>query len=120
VEHTLSSHGAYGHEEAAPAADPPHPMVGNPQFTALVRKRRAFSWGLTGLMLSAYFAFILSLAFNANWLGVPVTQGEPMTWGFPVGFGMFIFTFALVAIYVARANSVHDAMVKACAKGEQS
>jgi hypothetical protein len=33
---------------------------------------------------------------------------------------MFILTFALVAIYVARANAVHDAMVEACAKGEQS
>jgi uncharacterized membrane protein (DUF485 family) len=43
-----------------------------------------------------------------------------MTWGFPVGFGMFVFTFALVAIYVARANGVHDAMVEACATGEKS
>ncbi|MCP3724311.1 DUF485 domain-containing protein [Paraburkholderia sp. CNPSo 3272] len=120
MEHTLSSHGAYGPEEAALPADPPQTLIGNPRFAALVKKRRAFSWGLTALMLSAYFAFILSLAFNAKWLGMPITQGEPMTWGFPVGFGMFVFTFALVAIYVARANGVHDAMVEACAKGEKS
>jgi len=120
VEHTLSSHGAYGHDGAALPAGPPQTLIGNPRFTELVKKRRAFSWGLTGLMLGAYFAFILSLAFNAKWLGMPIKQGAPTTWGFPVGFGMFVFTFALVAIYVARANRVHDAMVEACAKGEKS
>lgn len=120
MEPTLSSHGAYGPEGAALSADPPLTLVGNPRFTALVKTRRAFSWGLSALMLGVYFAFILSLAFNAKWLGMPITQGKPMTWGFPVGFGMFVFTFALVAIYVARANGVHDAMVEACAKGRTS
>ncbi|MGY6126000.1 DUF485 domain-containing protein [Paraburkholderia strydomiana] len=120
MEQTLSSGGACRHEEAAVAPDHSKTLLGNSRFALLVKKRRAFSWRLTALMLVAYFAFILSLAFNAKWLGMPVTQREPMTWGVPVGFGMLVFTFALVAFYVWRANGVHDAMIEACAKGERS
>jgi uncharacterized membrane protein (DUF485 family) len=41
-----------------------------------------------------------------------------MTWGIPVGFGMFVVTFALVAAYVHRANSVHDGLVATILEGD--
>jgi len=94
-----------------PAADPPlavHPLLNDPRFRALVHKRRRFSWMLTILMLAVYFAFILTLAFAPALLGHPIVHGYPMTWGIPAGFGMFVFTFGLVAVYVARANTFHD------------
>jgi uncharacterized membrane protein (DUF485 family) len=93
------------------AADPPltlHPLLSDPHFRALVHKRRRFSWTLTILMLAVYFAFILALAFAPALLGHPIAHGYPMTWGIPAGFGMFVFTFGLVAVYVARANTFHD------------
>jgi uncharacterized membrane protein (DUF485 family) len=96
------------------AADPPlpaNPLLEDPRFRALVRARRAFSWVLTILMLAVYFAFILTLAFAPALLGRPIVDGSPATWGISVGFGMFVFTFALVAVYVARANTVHDRAV---------
>nr|WP_089163278.1 DUF485 domain-containing protein [Caballeronia sordidicola] len=103
------------------AADPllpaANPLLDDPRFRALVRKRRAFSWMLTILMLTVYFAFILTLAFAPALLGRPIVEGYPATWGIPVGFGMFIFTFVIVAIYVARANTFHDRAVNEIGQG---
>lgn len=102
------------------AADPPpatHPLLDDPRFRALVRARRTFSWTLTILMLAVYFAFILTLAFAPALLGTPIVAGYPTTWGIPVGFGMFVFTFVLVAVYVVRANTVHDRAVNEIRNG---
>ncbi|WP_408368346.1 DUF485 domain-containing protein [Paraburkholderia sediminicola] len=101
------------------AAPPPaaNPLLEDPRFRAFVRARRTFSWMLTILMLTVYFAFILTLAFEPALLGRPIVNGYPATWGIPVGFGMFVFTFALVAVYVARANSIHDRAVSEIRQG---
>jgi uncharacterized membrane protein (DUF485 family) len=102
------------------ATDPPpaaNPLLDDPRFRALVRQRRTFSWTLTILMLVVYFAFILTLAFAPALLGRPIVDGSPATWGIPVGFGMFVFTFVLVAVYVARANTLHDRAVNEIRQG---
>ncbi|MFP3553951.1 DUF485 domain-containing protein [Paraburkholderia sp. SIMBA_049] len=101
---------------SAPAPVPA--LLHDSRFRDLVRKRRLFAWSLTILMLTIYFAFILSLAFSPQFLGQPIVQGQPTTWGIPVGFGMFVVTFALVAIYVFQANAVHDAMVEKIRQGD--
>jgi uncharacterized membrane protein (DUF485 family) len=62
-------------------------------------------------MLVAYFAFILLIAFAPALLGTPIVAGHPTTWGIPIGLGMLVFTFALVAIYVRRANTVFDGLL---------
>jgi uncharacterized membrane protein (DUF485 family) len=102
------------------ASDPPppaNPQLDDPRFRALVRTRRTFSWTLTILMLAVYFAFILTLAFAPALLGRPIVGGYPATWGIPVGFGMFVFTFVLVAVYVARANTTQDRAVNEIRQG---
>ena len=99
-----------------PAA-PPHPLLRDARFRQLVTRRRRFAWSLTAIMLVLYFAFILSLAFSPAWLGQPIVPGRPTTWGIPAGFGMFVATFALVALYVWRANSMHDALVASIRDG---
>ncbi|RKU01980.1 DUF485 domain-containing protein [Burkholderia sp. Nafp2/4-1b] len=99
-----------------PAA-PTNPLLRDARFRHFVIRRRRFAWLLTAVMLALYFAFILSLAFSPAWLGRPIVAGRPTTWGIPVGFGMFAATFALVALYVWRANSVHDALVASIRDG---
>lgn len=105
--------------EASHAASPrallatPEAILADARFTSLVRERRRFSWLLTTCMLTAYFAFILTIAFRPHLLATPVVAGEPTTWGIVIGFGMFAYTFLLVAIYVARANGVHDNAIAA-------
>ncbi|MCR4468193.1 DUF485 domain-containing protein [Burkholderia sp. SCN-KJ] len=106
----------------APAQDSPaqaaHPLLRDARFRTLVRRRRLLAWSLTLVMLTLYFAFILTLAFSPALLGQPIVPGRPTPWGIPVGFGMFVVTFALVALYVFQANSVHDALVASLRHGD--
>ncbi|KAF7957129.1 hypothetical protein AWV80_37900 [Cupriavidus sp. UYMU48A] len=97
----------------------PHPMLSEPAFDRLHRMRRRFSWSLTAAMLLVYFGFILALAFRPDLLALPLTPGQPMSVGIPIGFGMFAFTFALVALYVHRSNTVYDKMIASIRNGEQ-
>ncbi|WP_423213157.1 DUF485 domain-containing protein [Paraburkholderia ginsengiterrae] len=105
------------HVASDPPPPPSHPLLDDPRFQAHVRARRTFSWMLTALMLAVYFAFILTLAFAPALLGRPIVEGQPATWGIPAGFGMFIFTFVLVAVYVARANTTQDRAVSEIRQG---
>jgi uncharacterized membrane protein (DUF485 family) len=94
-----------------------HPELDDTRFRALVHGRRTFAWTLTVVMLAIYFSFILTLAFRPVLLGHPIVSGQPMTWGIPVGFAMFLVTFALVALYVHRANTVYDVMAAQVRRG---
>nr|WP_156441453.1 MULTISPECIES: DUF485 domain-containing protein [unclassified Burkholderia] len=96
----------------------PHPLLRDARFRTLVRRRRLLAWSLTLVMLALYFAFILTLAFSPTLLGQPIVPGRPTPWGIPAGFGMFVVTFALVALYVFQANSVHDALVASIRDGD--
>jgi uncharacterized membrane protein (DUF485 family) len=89
----------------------------DPRFQVLLSSRRRFIWGLTALMLGVYFGYILTLAYRPDLLGVRLVASQPMTVGIPIGFGMFAFTFGLVAVYVYRANSVYDAMIRNLRQG---
>nr|WP_241021620.1 DUF485 domain-containing protein [Burkholderia sp. Ac-20353] len=60
------------------------------------------------------------IAFAPGVLGTPIVTGHPTTWGIPIGLGMLAFTFALVAIYVHRANAVYDAILDAIRREDQS
>ena len=89
----------------------------DPRFQALLSSRRRFIWGLTALMLGIYFGYILTLAYRPDLLAVRLVASQPMTLGIPIGFGMFALTFSLVAVYVHRANSVYDAMIRDLRQG---
>jgi uncharacterized membrane protein (DUF485 family) len=96
-----------------------NPTLQDPRFQLLVHRRRTFAWSLTATMLVVYFGFILTLAFSPQTLGHPISSGTPSTWGIPVGLGMFVFTFLLVAIYVYRANTSFDAAISEIKCGDQ-
>lgn len=113
----------YNTHEDPEAIDAPltsHPMLGRADFEHLHRTRRRFSWSLTAAMLLVYFGFILTLAFRPDLLAMRLVPDQPMSIGIPVGFGMFAFTFALVAIYVYRTNTVYDRMIADIRDGEPS
>lgn len=103
--------------DSGPAPASGYPVAEHPSFRALLRARRRFAWRLTALMLAAYFGYILVLAFRPALLGQPLVPGQPMTVGILVGFGMFALTFALVALYVYRANTVYDDMIRNVREG---
>jgi uncharacterized membrane protein (DUF485 family) len=79
----------------------------NPKYHELRRKRTAFGWTLTLLMLLVYFGYIALIAFNKPFLAQPIGNGVT-TLGIPIGMGVIIFTIVITAIYVRRANGEYD------------
>lgn len=79
----------------------------NPKYHELRRKRNAFGWTLSILMLVVYFGYIALIAFNKPFLAQPIGSGVT-TLGIPIGMGVIIFTIVITGIYVRRANSEYD------------
>ena len=93
----------------------------NPKFNTLTQKRRKLGWQLSAVILTVYYAFILSIAFAPSFLGTKIGSGV-MTLGIPVGIGIILLAFALTGIYVKRANSEFDALtaaIKEEARGDE-
>ena len=83
----------------------------NPRYHELRRKRNAFGWTLTILMLIVYFGYIALIAFNKPFLSTPIGNGVT-TIGIPIGLGVIVFTIIITGIYVRRANSEFDALTR--------
>ena len=58
-------------------------------------------------MMVVYYGFILLVAFKKDVLATPIGDSV-ITWGIPIGFGVILFTIAVTAYYVQRANSEFD------------
>jgi uncharacterized membrane protein (DUF485 family) len=90
-------------------------IANDPSYQALKTKRTNFGWWLTLAMMIVYFGFILLVAFNKSFLSQKIGTGV-MTMGIPLGFGVIVFTIAITAYYVNRANREFDALSDAIAK----
>jgi uncharacterized membrane protein (DUF485 family) len=82
-------------------------ILADPNYQLLKSKRTRLGWTLTWAMMIVYYGFILLVAFKKNILAAPIGDGV-MTWGIPIGFGVILFTIAITAYYVRRANSEFD------------
>lgn len=65
-------------------------------------------------MLTAYFGFILLVAFARPFLARPIGGGVT-TLGVPIAVGVIMLGFALTGVYVRRANRAFDAALRALA-----
>ncbi|MNS73254.1 Inner membrane protein YjcH [compost metagenome] len=83
----------------------------NPRYQELKRKRNAFGWTLTILMLVVYYGYIGLIAFDKEFLAMPLGTGVT-TLGIPIALGVIIFTVLITGIYVRRANTEYDAMTQ--------
>ncbi|MCF8210800.1 MAG: DUF485 domain-containing protein [Rhodoferax sp.] len=79
----------------------------NPKYHELRRKRNAFGWMLTAIMMIVYYGYIALIAFNKPFLAQPIGAGVT-TLGVPIGMGVIVFTIVITGIYVRRANSEFD------------
>lgn len=80
-------------------------------FRKISRSRKIVSLGLSLVMFTSYFAYILILAKRKEWLAREMHNGLPI--GIPVGVGLILLAWALTGIYVLWANSSHDRKVHA-------
>ncbi|MEJ8826995.1 DUF485 domain-containing protein [Variovorax humicola] len=86
------------------------------QYQQLKGRRSRFGWTLTALMLVVYYGFVLLVAFDKPFLARQIGDGVT-TVGIPIGFGVIVFTIAITAFYVRRANAEFDTLTEAVVKG---
>lgn len=79
----------------------------NPKYHELRKKRNAFGWLLTIIMMVVYYGYIALIAFNKPFLAQPIGAGVT-TVGVPLGMFVIVFTIVITGIYVRRANGEYD------------
>jgi len=93
-------------------ADVLEKLKSNPKLWELIEKREKFSWTMAIILLIAYYAFILTIAFDPSLLGKPLSSDTVITVGIPAGIGVIVFAFILTGIYVNKANKEFDIITK--------
>lgn len=86
-------------------------VAADPRYHHLVRSRARFTWVLTGIMLVVFFGYILLIAFNKEFLATPIGDGATSI-GIPIGLGVILVGIGLTGVYVRRANSEFDPLVR--------
>jgi uncharacterized membrane protein (DUF485 family) len=91
----------------------------NPNYQELVRRRSSLGWMLSSIMLVIYFGFILLVAYAPKFLGTRIGAGVT-TIGIPIGLAVIVLAFVLTGIYVRKANSSYDALIRKIVEANRS
>ena len=91
----------------------------DPNYQELVRRRSSLGWMLSLIMLVIYFGFILLVAYAPKFLGTPIGTGVT-TIGIPIGLFVIVAAFLLSGIYVRKANSSYDALIRKIVEDNRS
>jgi len=83
-----------------------------PEYAALTRARKKIMWPLSLAVIAAYFALILTIAFNPSALGNPIGDGVTSI-GMVLGLGVILFCMVVTGIYVYYANRVLEPLTQA-------
>ncbi|SEB19916.1 DUF485 domain-containing protein [Variovorax sp. YR216] len=86
-------------------------ILASAKYRELRNKRNRFGIWLTVLMLIVYYGYIALIAFNKPFLAQPVGGGVT-TIGIPIGLGVIVFTIAITAFYIRRANGEFDRLTR--------
>jgi uncharacterized membrane protein (DUF485 family) len=91
----------------------------DPNYQELVRRRSSLGWMLSLIMLIIYFGFILLVAYAPKFLGTPIGTGVT-TIGIPIGLSVIVLAFVLTGIYVRKANSSYDVLIRKIVEDNRS
>ena len=91
----------------------------DPNYQELVRRRSSLGWMLSLIMMVIYFGFILLVAYAPKFLGTPIGTGVT-TIGIPIGLSVIVLAFVLTGIYVRKANSSYDALIRQIVEDNRS
>lgn len=78
-------------------------------FKKLVKTRWIISLAFTFVMLFVYVGFLLVIAYNKDFLKMPI--GDSVNLAIVVGLGVIIFSWLLTGVYVYWANNYYDSDV---------
>jgi uncharacterized membrane protein (DUF485 family) len=84
----------------------------NPKYHQLIKERDSLAWTLTVLVLVIYFGFILMVAFAPAFLTTPISATSVIPVGLLIGVGVIVASVVLTGIYVRRANSTFDPLIR--------
>jgi uncharacterized membrane protein (DUF485 family) len=84
----------------------------DPNYQKLVKTRSRYGWMLTWAVMIAYYGFTALNAFDKEFMAAKIGDGV-MSRGVPLGLFVILFTVAVTAIYVRRANREFDALTEA-------
>ena len=84
----------------------------DPNYHKLVKTRSRYGWMLTWAVMIVYHGFTALNAFDKPFMASKIGSGV-MSWGVPLGLFVILFTVAITAIYVRRANREFDALTDA-------
>ena len=85
------------------------------QLAAVIKKRWRIGAALTAVMMSAYFGFILLVAFGKDLAGSLLADGR-ISVGIVIGAVVIVIAPVLTAIYVRWANRIYDPAIDAARK----
>jgi len=84
----------------------------NPKYHRLIKERDALAWTLTVLVLIIYFGFILAVAFAPGFLTQPISATSVIPVGMLIGVGVIVASVVLTGVYVYKANSTFDPLIR--------
>jgi len=84
----------------------------DPNYQKLVRTRSRYGWMLAWAVMIVYYGFTALNAWDKPFMASKIGNGV-MSWGVPLGLFVILFTVAVTAIYVRRANREFDALTDA-------
>ncbi len=84
----------------------------DPNYHKLVKTRSRYGWILTIAVMIVYYGFTALNAWDKPFMASKIGHGV-MSWGVPLGLFVILFTVAVTAIYVRRANREFDALTEA-------
>jgi uncharacterized membrane protein (DUF485 family) len=87
----------------------------DPNYQKLVRTRSRYGWMLAWAVMIVYYGFTALNAWDKPFMASKIGNGV-MSWGVPLGLFVILFTVAVTAIYVRRANREFDALTDAIHK----
>lgn len=76
----------------------------NPKFLELTKRRGRLALVLSGLVLAAYYSFMMVVAFAPSILAQPLSEGGVLTVGAPIGAAIIIVSWLLTGVYSYFAN----------------
>ncbi|HXE38601.1 MAG TPA: DUF485 domain-containing protein [Azonexus sp.] len=82
----------------------------NPKFAEMVGKRTRFAIILSLVVLVPYYTFMMITAFNPAWLAQPISEGNIITLGWPIGVILVVGSWLTTGIYISRANGEFDSL----------
>ncbi len=83
-------------------------ILGNPAFHALQSRRSRLAWTLCAGVLTAYYGFILMIAYAPDTFRKPLHADTSVTLGVVWGAAVVLVSVGLTGMYVWRANREFD------------